>query len=324
MGIVKSEDKRASLRRETKRAYEHKDDGSNIGYFNLPSGVSLIKWEKDKKYRCIIIAYKAGEKHPLVKSGDFKEGEYVSSLEFHAHKGLGIDGKKSTLCLKSTFGKKCAVCDYMDELKEKGRVKQAEVFTPKKQVGYIVYDVKEGKNNLSILCAPHFCFEKGLIEAARTAAEEDDSFVDYPYLDGEGAIIKYMVIQSSFKNKEGKTSSFLCIADGTSFKEITKEDELPTKLLNNPFCLDDCLRIPTYEDVQKILFAADEDEEETVTRDEDEKPEADEEQEEKAARSKEQECPHDHKFGKDNDKYEDDCDDCKVWNACKKAKKEKE
>lgn len=34
-------------------------------------------------------------------------------------------------------------------------------------------------------------------------------------------------------------------------------------------------------------------------------------------------CPHDHTFGKDCDKYPDDCDDCKVWADCIEAKEVK-
>jgi len=34
-----------------------------------------------------------------------------------------------------------------------------------------------------------------------------------------------------------------------------------------------------------------------------------------------EECPFDHTFGKDNDKF-DDCDDCEIWNECNEMKKQ--
>lgn len=341
---VKTNDKRASLRRGTKRSYDHKDDGGGSGILKVPSGVSFVKWEKEKKYRHLIVAFKAGKNHPLVKSGDFKEGEYVASVEFHVHKGLGVDGKKSVLCMKSTYGKKCAICDHENQLRKDGKNDLADNLKPKKQVAYIIYDVKAGKKEFQVISAPHFCFEKGLVEAARTASDDDEGFVDYPYIDGEGAVVKYMIKESSFKNR-----SFLTLADGTSFKTISKDDDLPVKMLDEPFCLDDCLVIPSYEGVEKMLFSSgdddDEDDDETPSKDEDDEDGDDDDDddeetdkdddddddelsgkdEEKPGKKDDQKCPYGHKYGKDTDKKEnaDDCDECKKYNACNKVKKGK-
>lgn len=321
MGIKTDKDKRASLRKGVEHSYAHKDDGrGGSDILKLPQGVSFLKWEKDTKYRHIIVAFQAGKNHPLVKTGDFKEGDYLPSVEFHVHKGLGVSGKKSAICMKNTYGKKCAVCDYANELRNKGQDDQANALKPKKQVAYIIYDVKANKKEFNVLSAPHYCFEKGLVEASRTAADNDDEFVDYPYLEKIGAIVKYMIVNSTYKDeKTGRVSNFLKVADGTSFKEITSDDDLPFDFLDKPFCLDDCLVLPDYEAVEKILFSSEDDED----NDDDEDKKSAKGKNEKSEKDEDApECPNDHTFGKDCD-IDDDCDDCKIYNACKKAKKGK-
>jgi hypothetical protein len=322
-----------SCNRQAKRSYDHKDDGMGSRLFKLPPGVTIFKWEKEKKYKHLIVAWHAGKNHPLVKSGEFNEGDWVYSVEFQVHKGLGVDEKGVSICLKNTFGKKCPVCEYINEMAEKGKKEIADKIKPKKQVGYIIYDVKEGEEKFYILSQPHFCFEKGMIEAARTAADDDEGLVDFAYRNDKGAIIKYMVKEGSFMNRK-----FLTLADGTSFKEISKEDELPVKFLSKVFCLDDCLNIPTYEEAQKMLYADDDDdddddESEQENEDEDEKPKTSRKNDDddeprpkkKKGESVENECPCGHRFGVDIDKpgCEDDCDSCKLYVKCNKAKKGK-
>jgi hypothetical protein len=315
MGVDKHEGD--SLSRQAKRSYEHKDDGTGSKLFNTPSGVKIFKWEKDTKYRHLIVAWPAGENHPLVKSGDFRKGEYVYSIEFHVHKGMGVDEKGMCLCLKHTFNKKCPICEYMDEMADKGRKDIAEKIKAKKQTAYIVYDIKEGKEVFYILSQPHFSFEKGMIEAARTAADDDEDLVGFPYRDKKGCVIKYMVKEETFNSRK-----FLKLADGTSFKPISKEDDLPLDFLNKPFCLDEFLKIPSYDEAQKMLYSNDDDDDEKPEQDE--KKEDDEEPVKKDKKKETStECPQGHKFGTDNDEFEDDCDDCKVYVACARAKKGK-
>ena len=319
-----------SCNRQAQRSYDHKDDGMGSRLFRLPPGVKVFKWEKDTKYRHLFVAWHAGKNHPLVKLGGvdgFKEGDYVYSMEFHLHKGLGVDEKGVCLCLKNTYGKKCPGCELMDEMSGMGKKDVSDKLRPKKQVAYIVYDVKAGKDEFYILSQPHFCFEKGMIEAARTASDEDDGMVDFAYREDKGTVIKYMVKEESFKNRK-----FLTLADGTSFKPITKEDDLPVKFLSKPFCLDDCLTIPTYDEAAKMLYASGDDDEPEQGKkakddDDDEPPRKkksdDEPPKKKRDESAENECPYGHEFGDDIDKFEDDCDVCKVYMKCNKAKAKK-
>ena len=192
----------------------------------------------------------------------------------------------------------------------------------------------------------HYLFEKELIDEARD--DEDGGFIDFADED-EGKEIKFRASEVSFaghKYKEFKSFSF-----------EDREEPLSKEVLKQAISFDEIMEIPTYEEVEKIFYGVDEEDEKsekkskTVENDDEEneddevskksskeqdedddeekpikksKPVDDDEEDEKPEETEKScnkncgECPFGHKFGKDTDEF-DDCDDCDVWDKCVKA-----
>ena len=125
-----------------------------------------------------------------------------------------------------------------------------------------------------------------------------------------------------------------------SFSFEDRDEEIDDELLEQAISFDEVIRVPTYEEVEKILYGSeDEDEEESKKKkveeddsddeDEDEEielpkkkakkvVEEDDEEEEKPKKSSGGKCPFGHKFGVDCDEH-NDCDNCDKWDSCFKA-----
>ena len=198
----------------------------------------------------------------------------------------------------------------------------------------------EGK--VKVFETSHYLFEKELIDEARD--DEDGGFIDFADED-EGKEIKFRASEVSLAGRKYK--------EFKSFSFEDREEPLSKEVLKQAISFDEIMEIPTYEEVEKIFYGVDEDDEKsekkskTVENDEDEddevskkssKEQDDDEDEEKPIKKSKPvdddeekpeetekscdkncgECPFGHKFGKDTDEF-DDCDDCDVWDKCVKA-----
>lgn len=137
------------------------------------------------------------------------------------------------------------------------------------------------------------------------------------------------------KKEKNKKASEETSTSGT--KKAGKKDPSIEELINEADSVEDLLEIAnehsdTFGEFKKELKKIEKTKKlkarmlEIVSEASPFKEDAEEEKEEKKEKKKDKkkdadECPYNHKFGKDTDKY-DDCDDCDLWNECKKAKKE--
>lgn len=349
--------KKSGLSKRYQASYESKESGA-------PAKAGAMDWKKvdgdvnffspiEGKNRINIIPYTIKTKnHPLVKRGEFEVGDKDYVMDIFTHRGVG-PSEATVICLKSTYGKPCPICEQSALLRKQGKEKEAGDLKPSRRVFYNIQDMKE-PDKLKVFETSHYLFEKELIDEARD--DEEGGFVDFADpIDGKEIKFRASDVQKgTIKYKEFK-----------SFQFIDRDEPIPDELLESAISFDEIMNVPTYEEVEKILFGQDDDDEDDEApakkskhedddsdEDDDDRPakkssknreedegEGDEDGDEyevpkKPAKKVEEEdddepeppkkscgkCPFGHCFGKEDDQY-DDCDDCDVWDKCVKEHK---
>lgn len=266
-------------------------DGSNtskggvINYRNHNGDITFFS-PAEGKSRINIVPYIIKTKnHPLVKSGEAEIGESDYCLDFYVHRGVG-PAEKSVLCLKNTYGKPCPICEHSASLRKAGKEKEANALKPSRRVVYNIEDLKE-PGKLKVFETSHYLFEKELIEEARD--DDDGGFIDFADIE-DGKEIKFR----STKVKKGDME-FL---EFKSFSFEDREEPLSDDLLESAISFDELLNVPTYEEVEKILYGDDDEEDESKSNDDD-----DEEPEEKPVK-KSKSKSNDEEFDEDEEPEE--------------------
>lgn len=236
----------------------HKYDGE-ISFFNPIEG----------KNRINIVPYEIKSKnHPLVKSGEAEIGEKDYVLDFYTHRGVG-PAEKTVLCLKSTFGKPCPICEYSASLRKAGKEEEAKALKPSRRVVFNIEDLKE-PGKLKVFETSHYLFEKELIEEARD--DDEGGFIDFAD-EEEGKEIKFRA--SKVKKGDMEFMEF------KSFGFEDREEPLSKKLLDSAISFDEFLTVPSYEEVEKILYGDDDSSEE---QNEDSEPDDEDLEDEKSVK----------------------------------------
>ncbi len=325
--------KKKSMMKRYQVSYESKESGA-------PAKAGIMNWKKvegdvtffspiEGRNRINIIPYIIKTKnHPLVKRGEFEIGDKDYVMDVFVHRGVG-PSEASVLCLKSTYGKPCPICEQSAILRKQGKEEEAGALKASRRVFYNIQDMKE-PDKLKVFETSHYLFEKELIDEARD--DEEGGFIDFADpIDGKEIKFRVSDVQKgSIKYKEFKSFSF-----------EDRDDPISDELLESAISFDEIMNVPTYEEVEKILFGQDDDEDKPAKNsskeydDEDDDDSDDEEESPKKPAKQTDEdddepeppkkscgkCPFGHCFGKDDDKY-DDCDDCDVWDKCVKEHKE--
>lgn len=350
--------KKGGLAKRYSASYESKESGA-------PKKAGVMNWKKidgdisffspqEGKNRINIIPYEIKTKnHPLVKKGEFEVGDKDYVMDIYTHRGVG-PSEATVLCLKSTFGKPCPICEQAQALRKAGKEKEAGDLKSSRRVFYNIEDLKE-PGKLKVFEASHFLFEKELIDEARD--DEEGGFTDFADPE-EGKEIKFRC--SKVKKNGFEFNEF------RSFGFEDRDEPISDDLLESAISFDEIMNVPTYEEVERIFYGqedeSDENEEEKPSKkhstdDNDEEPvkkskkvdedsddeneeelpkkksskksepeddESDEDEEEKPVKKSCDKdcgkCPFGHKFGEDTDEF-DDCDDCDVWDKCVKSSK---
>lgn len=254
--------KKSGLAKRYASSYSSRDGGGGsrggvINYRNYDGEITFFS-PAEGKSRINIVPYTIKSKnHPLVKSGEAEIGESDYCLDFYVHRGVG-PSEKSVLCLKGTYGKPCPICEHSASLRKAGKEKEANALKPSRRVVYNIEDLKE-PGKLKVFETSHYLFEKELIEEARD--DEEGGFIDFADVD-EGMEIKFRAT----KVKKGDME-FL---EFKSFSFEDRDEPLDEDLLKSAISFDELLNVPTYEEVEKILYG-DDDEEDDDEDDEDEK-----------------------------------------------------
>lgn len=294
--------KKGGFAKRYQASYESKDSGA-------PAKAGVMDWKKvdgdvnffspiEGKNRINIIPYTIKTKnHPLVKRGEFEVGDSDYVMDVFTHRGVG-PSEATVICLKSTYGKPCPICEQSALLRKQGKEKEASDLKPSRRVFYNIQDMKE-PDKLKVFETSHYLFEKELIDEARD--DEEGGFVDFadPI---EGKEIKFRaseVQKGTIKYKEFKSFAF-----------EDRDDPIPDELLESAISFDEIMNVPTYEEVEKILFGQDDDDEEDeapTKKSKHENDDSDEDDDDRPAK-------------KSSKKYEDEDDDEPEEKPVKKSK----
>lgn len=342
-------DKKSSrLKDRLKKSYEDRDKGMGGGtafdWKKIDGEVKFYKMTKGK-HRLNIIPYKIQSKnHPLVRSGEWEIGDEDYVFDFYLHRGIG-PANSQVICQKKTLNKACPICALRAEYEEKGKKEEADDLRPQRLVLYNIIDADDpDTSEHTVLQISHFNFEKELIEEARESGA-DGEMVDFPDIK-HGKVVTFRASEATF---DGHT-----YFEFKNFSFENREERLDAELVEKAISFDSIMKLPSKEEMEKILYGDDEDEDaeeekpakRTSKKDDDEdedeeeekpepkkpakKPVDDDDEEEEVPKPKKaspkdddevaEKCPSGHKFGVETDKFPKDCDDCKLWDDCLKAK----
>lgn len=249
--------KKGGLAKRYQASYESKgSSGTKTGVMNWKKVDGEVNFfsPQEGRNRINIIPYTIKTKnHPLVKRGEFEIGDKDYMMDVWVHRGVG-PSEASVVCLKNTYGKPCPICEHSAMLRKQGKEDEASALKPSRRAFYNVQDMKD-PGKLKIFEASHYLFEKELIDEARD--DEEGGFIDFA--DEEtGREIKFRCSKTSkggFEFNEFKSFSF-----------EERDENIPDELLESAISFDEIMNVPTYDEVEKILYGTDDED------DEDEKP----------------------------------------------------
>lgn len=311
-------DMKKALQEKAKRQAATKDSsGSGIKALNLTKDHGPFKPVAGRN-KVDIIPYLAGKNNPDKST---KPGEPTYVLDYWVHRNVGLN-HDSVVCPAKNFHKPCPICEEMETMRAAGKDWKEEIkpLAPTRRVAYNFINLLGDKKKILVFDAPHFFFEKELLDEAMS--DDGADIVDFFSLDS-GKTVCFKAVEEAFQgNKFFKFKSF-------SFED---REGYPESFIKKAYCLDDLLNILSYNQINDIFFGSgvvaddpdaedDDDDEKASVADDDEEPEeAVEEKPKSSKKSKksdddDNECPHGHKFGKDYEEF-DDCDNCDKWKQC--------
>ena len=245
--------KKGKLAKRYQASYESKGSmGGKVGVMDWKKVDGEVQFFSpvEGRNRINIIPYVIKSKnHPLVRKGEFEIGDKDYVMDVYVHRGVG-PSEASVLCLKNTYGKPCPICEQSQVLRKQGKEEEAGALKASRRVFYNVQDLKN-PDTLKVFEASHYLFEKELIDEARD--DDEGGFVDFA--DEEtGKEIKFRCS----KVTKGK----LEFNEFKSFSFEDRDENIPDELLENAISFDEILRVPTYDEVEKILYGRDDDDDE--------------------------------------------------------------
>ena len=303
--------------------------GGFISIFRTDHGQDLTFWKvKEGDHTLDIIPYEAGDNdpNPNVKAGD---PAYV--LNVKVHQGVGA-AEGNYICPAENYNKPCPICEHRRQLKQDG-ADTIKALYPKQRCVYniVVYDTTEEE-------------EKGvqIWETSRYFSERLFAKLAAPKRRRGGDVGKK--VQFASPEMDGKAIQFTREGTGATSTSylghvfIDRDYIIDDVILDQAFCLDDLIAIPTYDELFEAYWGeAKEDVEEekekeamtappaTRTRTRSRTVEKEEEKEASVVKAEipepvKNQCPGGGVFGVDIDKLEA-CEDCTaaMWKACAKA-----
>lgn len=254
MAIKNKKGNTSSLAKRYKQSHESSDGGSSNGskIINWRSADSDVKFFQAAigKNAINIIPYEIKSKnHPLVRSGSMEIGDLDYVLDIWTHRFVG-PSETNVLCLKRTYGKACPICEESQKLFKAGKEDEAKSLKASRRVIYNIEDVKKAPGKLQVFEASHYLFEQELIDEARSEEDGEETFVQFADIE-DGAIVKFRA------NKSTKGGFDFTEYKSFSFEE--REEAIDSDLLDAAISFDEFLIVPTYEQVQAILYGVDED-----------------------------------------------------------------
>ena len=248
--------------------FSSKDDGgakSDVIDWNKAGKVIWFKPNNKGQNKFNIIPFEIkSPNHPAVVSGLMKVGDWDYVLDVWVHRNIG-PSEATMLCLKKTYGKKCAHCDAQAALYEEGKEEEAKRIKATRRCYYNVqpWTTSGMADHCEIFNVSHYLFTKELMEEANACAD-GTGVVEFANID-DGKLIECRGAEES--SGAQKCTKF------KSFKFHDRREEIPDEVLASAISMDDFLKVPTLAEQAAALYGDGEDdpaldppEETTTTR----------------------------------------------------------
>lgn len=326
-------------------AKKRQSSEKSYGYLNLPKDLPVLNIseavDKRNKIKLDIIPYIVKNKGHMDADPELETaqvGEPWYKLPILVHRNVGPENE--AVVSPKTFGKKCPIIEARKEQQAEGVDKDELIKYPSLRNLYIVIPV----DNKKLESKPHIWdVANGNFQALldQELLEDPDEYGDFCEPES-GKTLEIRFSEESFAGNEYLEASRIDFLDRDEEYEDSIMEEVP--------CLDDIVKILSYDDLSNLMMGVEVEEEEEEEPEEDEpfkkrrskkkvkeeeedpeeeeQEEEEEEEDEKPKRRrrrekkvKEDECPSGHNWGEDWDN-EVECDGCPVYDACGDAYEE--
>ena len=232
---------KADLLKRTKLSYETRDLGSTFkSYFK--SGLDIPFWDcKEGEHLIDIIPYMAGPNNPHSEPGTFT---YLLDIWVHYNVGVNED---QYICLAKTYGKPCPVCEYLSRMRRSPEF-DSEEFSSLKARRRVIYNIvcyddpREQSKGVQVWEVAHYFMERHLSELSKTPKGEHIPFSNVG-LEGK----------SIYFRKKGRGAGNV---EFVGHRFVDREEPVELELLEQVYCLDELIYIPTYEEVEEALYGS--------------------------------------------------------------------
>jgi hypothetical protein len=226
-------------------AKKQKEAGKGSSTLRLPKNIRFLAIEEDtKRIKLDFLPYEVTDaKHPDRDDSLDKAtpGSLWYKRPYKIHRGIGANND-TAVCLKSV-GKKCPICDYVQEKMKKGASwDEVKDIAAKDRCLYIVVpiDVKKHDEVPYVWDVAQFLFQEVLND---TLLEEEENGV-FPDLEN-GKTMEIKMRWKPFGKKKFFETADIKFIDRDAYDESILDD-IPN--------LDDCLILHSYEELQAMFF----------------------------------------------------------------------
>lgn len=255
MGSKKSQKKQrrrgkreSGAERHDKSREQHSGGKGEWDAIRVPEGLEVFKPEKKKTYHIDLIPTVVGEHNKGAR-----EGYEWWELTYYCYNRLGID-EKSFISLKGMLGKPDPVAEHFAALRSSNAEwDDMKAFNPQERQLMLVFVHEQADKGLQLYEASYRTFGKLLREEIDDDDREGVQNLDDPD-GGATVVVRFTAEDFGVKNPWIKAAkiNFDIREDGF---DADGDDELCELILDKAaeITLDDCLKIPTYEQLDAAL-----------------------------------------------------------------------
>lgn len=257
---TKNQRKRKEIRYSSaKQRVEDHGAGFQPTSFKVPEGMTLLKFDKEGKYRLDPIPHRVGDGNPFKE-----EGEVHYECTYWVHPRIGPERKYFGCNRKNKLGDgRCAACDESARLMQSpdGDEDYIKSLKPQERQLWLFKNRDDKDAEPQIFDAAHYGQGQGfgeMIDSIVEACEEDDPRLEFFHLDGGCTLV------CNVKKKKFPGGVFMGVNHMDFIPRKTAYDE---SILDEMPALDSLREEADYDELKSLLLRGDTDEEE-----EDEKP----------------------------------------------------
>lgn len=230
---------------------------ADFSCLKLPDGFEFYSMEESDVHELDILPYVVGKGNRFADEGF---GHYCR--EYHSHRVPASNGRsKVVACSRETFGKSCAVCDWLDKHSQTADKKLVDSLKGKVRFLFNVVDRKEKGRPIRVWDTHYYNRKMGTGELIKEAMDTLPEDVE-PFGLEDGYTLFLKSVDDSFS--------------GNKFQKVIRVDLRPRKddysedTIHKTACLDECIVEPVYKEVKALLERGEADEDEGKEKEADE------------------------------------------------------